>query len=494
MKSPTFLPQDLPDVAPLSDDHSLLQLLIKTPDQLIRFFVAAAEDETWVYEHPPFFEGALKWLTKEAFNGRLSSYALQEVAQAVFSHFDSLHPFCPTNISIKIQKERYPINSLLLASQSSYLNRLILRQCRDQKKKSVTFPDIPKGIIPLILSYLNSASVAQIWKLEEEEIKSTLEIADILELEALSEECQNTLKRYIDKSNVFETLLLSHRKHWVYLKQHCIDFINQQGQGLILSFVDADSLSCEFKVFNDQTWQLFLRFNVWVTHLKLGGTLPTEEFFLKVMKNLPRLFSLDLSGSEKISPFFDSVPKHVRELKLSRCPWLNDDNFRRVVHSFEHISALSLEQSTGLSYMSWSEFRWLRNLKSLNLTSCSQIGDRELSLILQASPQLTEISLMNCRLITDSGFIELAQILIRLNRINLSKTSLTDLTIIELANRTRFIEEANFAKNSQLTEKALEVFVKNEANLKLINLAGCKVLEEKQRLFQMNYPRVTFIF
>ncbi|MGK5595539.1 MAG: BTB/POZ domain-containing protein [Parachlamydiaceae bacterium] len=494
MRQPAFFPPDLPNIEPISDDESLLQLLVKTPHHFIRFFVAATQDETWLHHHLTFLEGALKWLTREAFYGRLSNHVLKEVAQAIFSHSELMDSLCPKNIAIKIQKELYPVNSLLLSAQSNYLNMLILRQCRDRKKNSVTFPDIPYETIPFILRYFNTGQADQIWRLEEEEIKAILEVADILELETLSKECQNTLKRYINSRNLVDTLLLSHRKHWLYLKESCIDFFNQQEQGIILSFADKDSLNCEFSVFNDQTWRMFLKFNIWVTHLKLGGLLPMDEFFLKLLKNLPRLISLDLSGSEKMSPFLENIPKQVRELKLSRCQWLNDDRFRHLVRLFEDISALSLEQNTDLSYMGWSELRGLRNLKSLNLASCTQIGNRELSLILQAAPQLNEINLMNCPLISDSGFIELAQMLARLNRINLAKTSLTDLTVIELANHARFIEEANFSKNSQLTEKALEAFVKNEANLRLINLVGCKIPEGKQSILQMNYPRTTFIF
>ncbi|KAF3363195.1 Uncharacterized protein PHSC3_000209 [Chlamydiales bacterium STE3] len=491
MRLPTLLPEDLSFVQDSASDLELYERLLKNTEQLIRFFSAAVDDETWTEQHQDFIKRTLHWFTNQFFLGRLDwRYALT-VSQSIYAHPYTLAPLYPRNISIKTQGKLFPINSLLLGVQSFYLYHMILKQCRDKGSKVLKL-SIEEKDIAFVIEYLERGRLDYLWKLEKNEIISLLDMAGKLYLDPLSFECQSILQRYITSDNVLETLILAHQKHWYVLKEKSIEYCNQLDWGVTLYAMDQD-LGFEFHEFTDQTEEIFSKLNSLITHLTVSGFLSLEPSFAKVLQLCPKLISLNLSGSEKISPYLEAVPKKVKELILARCIWLKDQTMLALIDHFLQISHLNLSQNTNLTYLSLGEIKKLFDLKSLSLASCHQIGDRELSLILQSASQLREVDLSNCRSITEAGFLELAQILIRLNKINVSRTFMTDTCLVELANRAQFIEYADFSRCSAITERGVYHFVKAEANLKEIYLADCRLAEESLRLLKENYPKLKII-
>lgn len=493
MELPSLIPKDFAYAKAADSDHELYDLLLKNTADFVRFFVSATEDETWSSIHEEFMNKALIWFTSQYFLGRLDDSFAKEIAEAFYAHYTILQSALPHNIKIKIQSQLIPMNSLLLGVQSDYLNKLILRECRDKHKKVLELPAVDEKNAIFITDYLERCQLQNLWKLEKKEIVSLLELAKKLHLDPLAEECQNILKRYLTTENVLETLIVAHQKHWVLLKEESVNFCNRLNWGISLLAIDQDHLGFEFLQFNDRTWEIFSKLNPFITHLIFSKNLSVQERFADAITHCPKLISLDLSGSENMSPFLDQVPEKVKELVLARCIWLDDKTFKLIAPLFPQITNLYLTQNTDITYMSWGEIKKFPELKSLQVAHCHQIGDAELSLILQSCTGLREIDLSSCRTITAKGFIELAQTLTRLSYLKVDKTAISDSGLVELANRAHFIEIADFSRCLDLTEKGIAYFLKYEGNLKTLVLGETRISEESIQSLQKLYPKVKIL-
>lgn len=490
MELPSLIPKDFAYTKAAESDQALYDLLLKNTADFVRFFVSATEDETWSGIHEEFMNMALIWFTNQYFLGRLDDGFAKEIAEAFYAHYTILQAALPRNIKIKIQSQIIPMNSLLLGVQSNYLYNLIVRECRDKHKKVLVLPAVDEKNAAFISDYLERCQLQNLWKLEKKEIIALLELAKKLHLDPLAEECQNILKRYLTSENVLDSLITAHLKHWLLLKEESVQFCNRLNWGIELFAIDQDHLGFEFLQFNERTWEIFSKLNWFITHLIVSKNLVIQDRFADAITHCPKLISLDLSGSENLSPFLDQVPEKVKELVLARCIWLDDKTFKLIAPLFPQITNLDLTQNTDITYLSWGELKKFPELKSLQVAHCHQIGDAELSLILQSCIGLREINLSNCRMITAKGFIELAQTLTRLTFIKAEKTAISDPGLVELANRAHFIETADFSRCFDLTEKGIAYFLKYEGNLKTLVLGETRLSEETIQDLQKFYPKV----
>lgn len=492
MELPSLISPEFAYLKNAETDLGLFDSLVKNTESLLRFFRYASEDETWSGNHEEFMAQAMLWFTNQFFLERLDRRYAEEVATAYYEHYNILHKILPYNIKVKIQSRIYPMNSLLLGVQSSYLYHLISQELKEKRKKVLALPAINEKNAPFVINYLEKSDLQNLWKLEKSEILSLLELADKLHLEPLAEECQSILKRYLTIDNVLETIIQAHSKRWFILKEACVDFVNQRNWGVELIAIDQDHLGFEFLLFSERTWEIYNKLNLCITHLIVSKNLPMQERFSDVLHHSPKLISLNLSGSEQLSPYLGEVPEKVKELILDRCIWLSDKTLKSIAPLFSQISQLSLSRNTDITYTGFGELKKFPELKSLQLSYCHQIGDEELSLILQTCLGLREIDLSGCKNISSKGFIEVAQTLTRLTFVNASRTAINDSGLFELANRAHFLETAELCHCFEITEKGISYFLKNSVNLRVLNLAETKLSLEFIQSLQKNYPKVRF--
>ena len=226
MELPALLPKELAYAKKAATDLELYDLLLRNTKDLVHFFVAVAEDETWCENHEEFFNLSFTWFTNQFFLGKLELNFAKDIAEAFYSHYKVLRTSLPHNIKIKIQSKEILVNSLLLGVQSPYLNMLMIRECRDKNKKILALPPVDEKHSEFITNYLEQNKLQDLWKHEKKEIFALLEMANKIHFDPLAEECQNILKRYIAPENVLETLLLAHQKHWLILKEACVSYCN----------------------------------------------------------------------------------------------------------------------------------------------------------------------------------------------------------------------------------------------------------------------------
>jgi len=359
MELPALLPKDLGFVSQAANDQALFDLLLRKTDTLVRFFAAANEDETWSEAHTPFMKQTLGWLTNQFFQDKLDQTYAEAAAEAYYKHLMVLENVLPLNITVNVGQSSFPANALLLGVYSSYLKELLRRECRDRNQRVLTLSGISEEDASYLISYLHTGKFQDLWRKSQNEIISLLNVAMKMRLHALSRECQLTLKRYLTRENVIETLLQAHKMRWFYLKEAACTFYNNLELGAHLQAIDLDHLSFEFLDFLDRTWEVFLKLSPWITHLTVSGNLTTNSLFETAMSQCPNLISLDLSGSVELSPYLEKIPKKVQELSLARCSWLNDATLKTFVLCCSQIGKLSLEQDTQLSYIAFGELKKL---------------------------------------------------------------------------------------------------------------------------------------
>lgn len=493
MELPALLPKNLSFAAKAENDATLFQLLLRNTDDFVNFFKNATDDETWSEAHLNFLKEALGWATHQFFQDKLDIDYSQVIRDAFYKHYGILSPILPYNLTLKAENQTFLSNSLLIGSQSSYLQNLIIRECRDKNRKVIEFTDLSEQELSYLVSYFNTGKLLDLWKWEQEEILDLLAIAIKWGLSDLSKECQDILKRYLTRDNVLKTFLLAYKKGWFFLESGTVDFINNLSIGVRLQAIDKDHLKFEFLDFFDRTWEIFSKLSQVVTHLVCSGKLPSEEQFEKALISCPRLKSLDLSGSELQSPFLEHIPSQVEELLLARCNWLSDSSFLELIAICPQLSSLCLSQNTQLTYIAFAALQKFKGLKSLDLARCHQIGDEELTLIANACPELSAINLTACKKISELALLNFIQSHPRITLLNVAKTNMTDSTLIELANRASFLEELDLSSCKAISGRGIEELFKRAMHLGKLTLSDCDLDLKALEALKKRFPKVEVI-
>ena len=166
-------------------------------------------------------------------------------------------------------------------------------------------------------------------------------------------------------------------------------------------------------------------------------------------KNYSNMEICDKDNTNSSDPSGNNLGKSTSQTTDSPC--LDDDHSDRKPSSPQSVHG----------FMSGS----LRTsqLQSLKLDFCSKIGDDSLLQLAQYCPDLRSLSLNGCSHITDTGIGYLVQhckLLVDLELSNtsiLKKSSLTDATLIALAENCEHLERLNLAKINTITGIGVEV-------------------------------------
>lgn len=478
MQLPALLPKSLEFAAQASDDAALFEALIKEPPQLIKFLVRACADETWAEQHAPFMTQALTWVNQQFYQDKLLMSFAQRVAKVIREHYAVMSGYLPKNLTLKLKERDLQMSSLLLGSSSEYLRELLRRECRDRRKTTLLLKEIPYSLFEVVEEFVTLGEYKELVRKGRKEVLQILRLAMLWQLDELSEGCQDTLKLYITRENVFETLLRSHNKQRLRLRQACFDFVNDLHSGYRFEDRGSESLAFEFLEFTENSLEAFHQVSKKITHLIIGGGLPAEEPFLRVLKECPKLFCLDLSRTNEFYDVFQELPKNLSELELSACLWLNNEALEKLIDLCPQLTRLKLQSDVKLDAGGWAHLKKLEILRSLDLTRCSQIGDADLALILQACPELIVLNLEDCRSLTDSGFNALPTYKSDLTSLSLARTWISDLPLIELATKSDLLTTLDITRCENLTAVGITEVARHCKNLRELNITSCDISPE----------------
>lgn len=478
MQLPARILQSLQHLAQVETDEALFKALVKEPPQLIRFVAKAAADDLWVIEHPQFMEKALTWITQAFFQDKLLMPVVQKLAKILRTHYSTINTDLVKNLTLQLEDRELSFNSLLLGSGSEVLRELIRRECRDKRKNVLKLPAIPYTIFELVEEFLTNGTALELVRKEKKEVIKILNLAMEWDLPELAQRCQEHLIGYIDRKNVFKTLLRSHEKNRLVLRQGCFDFLNRLNYGYRMEGEGPDRLGFQFLDFNENSLEAFNLVKESVTYLVARKKVAEDPQFGQILKSCPHLIGLDLGESNAYADTFEEIPSTLQELDLSVCDWLTTANLEKMIALCPNLTHLILRSDTKVDFEGWAHLKKLLTLRNLDLTRCSQIGDNELSAILQSTPELVVLNLEECRAISDNGFYELPNFNKNLINLNLSRTEISDQPFIELAIKCDLLVLLNATRCEKLTSVGIEEAARHAKLLRELNITLCDVSKE----------------
>ena len=478
MELPALLPKELEYANLAATDEKLFDLLIKLPPDFVLFFQYACDDETWTENHSVFIKKALNWLTEKTLEDKLLFRFTQEAAAAVRRHPRTLSSILPKNLAAEVEGGSFPISSLLWQGACQYLRILIRQECRDRQTHLLPLKDLTLVVFEAIDEFLQTGEVKNLWRKQEEEIFQVLQQAVAWDLSGLQEIAEDILRRYIARGNVIPLLLRANREKWPILKEACRAFINDLSLGAHLGECKPGHLSFEFYRFSDTALDLFEDLRAELTQLVFSEGISDEPLFSTVVRQCPKLVSLNLTRTRIFSERYADIPQDLKELDLSKCAWLNPATLKKMIEITPHLQALKLAGNTQLNHKSWAELRKLKNLQSLDLSRCHQIGEEEFKVILQACRQVRWLNLSELKKLGFRSFAQMPGLLTSLQELDLSRTSITDEALIEMLPRFGSLHVLDLTRCPNVTEKGVLEGVRGTRLLYTLILTRVAIPEE----------------
>jgi len=429
MRLPVVLPDSLRERLEKAKDASdLYDLLIENPYDLLLFCENALEDETWCLANADCVQRMIALVQRQFFEGRIGSH--DGILRALQRHFYALHMFIPKDVAFLVEGKRYLVSSMLWGMQSEPFLLRFREGLGDVELPWDTFSFLS------VKEFIETSEIRDLDKRDPKELIFLLEIASDWEIEGLAEAAEPILSRYLTVETMVEYCLFAYKKGFSRLFRDAVEYIRAQNLGFFLH--DAPVLKGEFLHFRDPAMNVFEGFRSDITHFVAKGF--QKELFLKVLPRCPRLIGLDFSDADEFSDLFFLVPRDLQELDFSRMEALDDLNLSSVVSHCKGLSHLGLENCLNLTYLGFSSLEGVP-LTSLDISHCRQCDDDLFDLILHVCPGLKRLLASDLPEVSDRGFFSIAKNVPHLRFLDVSKTSINDMALAEIAVRCTHLEE-----------------------------------------------------
>lgn len=476
MLLPSLTPKELHYTNKAESDQALYELLLRKPSDLIDFFISSVIDETWCVQHEEFMRLSLNYFTNQTFKDRFKIRFVHQVAEAIRKHSHVLMPFLPLDIECLIEGGvKIPVNGMMLISVSPLFHDAYQRECAEVENKTLDLSEIPRKVFDIMLEVVYKGDIKELWKNEKEELLNFLKYADDWEMQSMSLMIQEVLKRYISKSNCFKALIESNRNEWPILKENAIRFINELQVGVELHASGPFQIIFEFKEFTDHSLEAFDKLNKVITHLICSRSLTEEAAFSDVVNRCSKLQSLSIRHTNKFSEYLQDIPNNLKELDVSMCPWVTNDNIGKLFEICPHLNSLIISSNSQLNYKGWTALHSLVELESLDISKCFAIDDQDLKLIASSCRSLTKLQMCELERVTDVGFYELGRNLPELRHLDLTKTHVTDAGLLDVVSRCPQLESLKLNRCTTLSEEGIWGVIENSKSLRVIEIIGCDV-------------------
>ena len=462
MELPILTPTHLLYAQSALSDDDLFMLLRRNTADLVTILEIASEDQAWCAMHDTFLFLALTSLTDQSFDNRLEQEHVNRVARTIKRHYSLFQLNIPKNIEIKLQDAIVFCNSLLLGAASNFFKQLFLVH---QGVREFAFSSVTVDVFSIIQQYVSMENVPELLVMGKEDAISVLRQALHWEVEGLSHECQKIVTKYLTVDNLLSLFIQGKQERWLECQRRCADFIERHHWGFRLHVISLDRLGFEVISFSDETIQYFENFHPMITDLICKNSSVESFQFGVFLRKCPKLVALDFSETQAKSNYLNYGSKELQEINLSECLWVSPDVLKNICEIFPYLKKIALRRNTHLNSSSWGELIKFKQLKCLYLSQCHQIQDEDLSVILKGCGDLTELSLAGCQKINEMGFLELAKGLPHLLSLNVSRSSISNTALVEIASRCRQLTFLDISGCNQLTEKGVNSFMKQAISL-----------------------------
>lgn len=486
MQFPTVVPQELSYVKSAISDDALFELLVQKPFDLTAFFEAASDDETWADTHNVFIKKTLEWITKQTYDNKLAQDIVDRIGRATQKHYNVLMPFLPNNITLKLSDVEIPASGIMLSAASSYLSKLMLKECRDKKSNILVLNKVTSKEFAPVLNYINMESTEDILTMGQDDLINIIKISIYWDIQPLSSLTQKLLAKYLTDENIVDMTFRARNEHWLLFARHCADYLNNRNLGFLIEIPSLERLVFEFLGFKEDTIKNFNIFKPLITDIAVKGSLSEDSNFGAALKQCPKLIGVSLNKTKAFTSQLVELPRNLQELNLSECPWISVATLKQLHAYCPEIESLDFSNDVHLNFSVWGELAKFRQLKRLSLNKCHQIQDSDISILLISCSGLKRLSLMGCTKITEKGFLDIAKSRLRLLHLELSRCSLSDNIIVEIGSRCKVLADLDISNCDQLTEKGVLGVVRNAKMLVELNITRCHIplpaIEEIKRI------------
>ncbi len=494
MQMPEGVPSALLQHYSLAKNDLELASMFQHPSELAIFFQYACDDETWVTSHQTFIMSALKALTEAFDQGKLELTLAEAIAKGVQYHFYMLKADIPLDLVCELSSHDVAINSLMFQAVSPFFRRLISDNVEVRRSRRLALKAISYEHFIALQEYIYTGFIKDRWNYSAEKLVAMLSIANMVELPQLASQCEHTLVNYIIDSNAMHYLELSHRRGWQEVKIACCEHINRQIVGLTLTCEVSNQLTCTVYTLNERDLTVFDELKGMLTEVICHGDTLEDERLAILIGQASQLRTLDIGQTRAFTPHLSHVPAALWELSLAGCQWLNNKNFRDIINVCPQIQKLTLTSCTSLTSLAWGNLLQLNRLHSLGLEKCVQVDDEALKLILQAARQLHTIDLAGNLSLTYQGFHLLTNYRQPLSALSLSRTALSDQSLLELLLALRELETLELVRCQQLTEQGILAAVTQTPSLRYLDLSGCAIPAVTVDELRRRMPFVKIVF
>lgn len=478
MEIPEFLPEKLSYCRILKTEKELFLALTRKVDDFILFLEHACVDETWISSHLGLIKLMLRWGTKAFFLTQLPLYHARTIVKIIQTHYSLLHDllnFRPAlfyTVTFIVEEKPITVNSLLFAIASPFFLDKIKHSCFERLRDHYLLSNITHQDFKHIEEFINRGEILLLWRYSDAEIYRLMRVAKSYDLAPLVDECARILKRYITLDNVLDSLIQAHQQGFFLWKEECCHFYNNLQKGIRFIIDSEPALKVQLLDFSDDTMKTFSHLAKFITHLTFQNNLSTHKEFEECLTLCPKLIGVDLSCSSQYDDQLKKIPRQIKELNLSACPWLNDELLNQTGQYLKDIRKLYLGANPQLNYVSWGSLNLFQNLKEIDLHTSPKLNDNDLILIAKSCPNMTNLNLNYCN-ITDQGMIELIHTCPKLNTLNLSNCKyVTDKTMMELAEKAFELRSLTIENCPSISEKALMSLVMLRSLLRNLNMKG----------------------
>lgn len=475
MDLPNPIPALFEPLRTIASERDLFDILSrKTPDCVL-FLEFATEDLTWSQEHPLFMTKALDWVTQRFYVQKFPPEFAAKIAGQLRKYFSVLEGFLPKDLTIRTSGHNYSFNSLLFTVDSEPLQLLVRRECREKNSHTLDLPGISSEGFEILSEYINCGQIPKLAERTESALYEVLALATLWELKLPGEWCQDLLKKYITADNKLALLKKCYEKGWSILLTHCMEWINQRGFGVHLDLPSPETFRFEFTNFRDPAMKIFEALREIITSLVARTDLIEHARFTEVLRNCPKLEALNISGTYAFSDRLLDIPPSLKELDLSSCDWITPKILEKIHALCPNLSSLSLAGNLSLDYNCWAILKEFSKLTKLDLSFCDQIGDSELSLILQACRGITVLHLNQCRNLSNQAFFELGKNAPNLLELDASRTHIGDSGLLDLLSHCESLRAVKVVRCSDLSEKGIKEYAFRSPSLNHLDITGCDV-------------------
>jgi len=202
-----------------------------------------------------------------------------------------------------------------------------------------------------------------------------------------------------------------------------------------------------------------------------------------VARSCPMLQSVDLTENKLISgtglcSLADSCP-HLSTLHLSKVS-LTDTTLIHLAKRLTRLTTIEVVNCVSLTPLSMIVLaQSCKFLMRIDFSHCETFSDAALEAFARNCPMLHVVILIKCLLVNDSSVITLAEHCLELREINLSRTRITDASIISISSHSKYLELLDVSHNgAQITDGSIIEIAEGCKQIRILRVSWCQLVTD----------------